>query len=221
MTEEFRSITGLIDMPSPPQIAAATYVSSTAPQVCGICGQVIAVRSYIVESRVACVTCASRGTKPVEHVDHARFLRGILFGGGAAVFGCAFYAAFSIVTHMYLGFIAFAVGWFIAKAMLIGSLGERGRKYQIAAAVLTYAAISMAWIPILMAAALRDPFTQPDWAKLAAKLVVWGLASPLLQVQFGVSGMLGLLILAIGLRIAWRMTGVKPNEKRSMVSVRA
>ncbi len=221
MTEEFRSLTGLIDMPSPPQIAAATYVSSTAPQVCGICGQVIAVRSYILESRVACVTCASRGAKPVEHIDHARFVRGILFGAGAAVFGCAFYAAFSIVTHMYLGFIAFAVGWFVAKAMMIGSLGEHGRKYQVAATVLTYAAISMAWVPILMAAALRDPFTQPDWAKLTGKLALWGLASPLLQVQFGLPGLLGLVILAIGLRIAWRMTGAKARERRSMVSARA
>jgi hypothetical protein len=39
-----------------------------------------------------------------------------------------------------------------------------------------------------------------------------GLASPFLELQSGVSGILGLVILFVGIRIAWKITSAPPLE---------
>ena len=46
----------------------------------------------------------------------------------------------------------------------------------------------------------------PGLAGIAGRLVVLGLASPFLQLQTGASGVIGLIILLVGMRFAWRMT---------------
>jgi hypothetical protein len=52
------------------------------------------------------------------------------------------------VTGWEIGFVSLAVGFLVGAAMKKGAAGYGGRKYQITAAVLTYAAVSMAAIPI-------------------------------------------------------------------------
>jgi hypothetical protein len=44
---------------------------------------------------------------------------------------------------------------------------------------------------------------------MAPNLVLWGIASPFLELQYGVFGIIGLVILFVGLRIAWRVTAAK------------
>jgi hypothetical protein len=104
--------------------------------------------------------------------------------------------------------------------MMMGSRGVGGIRYQIAAVTLTYAAISLASVPILIAKVLQDAAdygttTPIEWGKVAGKLVTWGIASPFLQLRGGIWGIVGFLILLAGLRIAFRMTAEK---KRPMYS---
>jgi hypothetical protein len=47
-----------------------------------------------------------------------------------------------------IGYLAIGVGYLVGKAMKLGSGGRGGRAYQIAAALLTYAAVSIAAVPI-------------------------------------------------------------------------
>ena len=68
----------------------------------------------------------------------------MLFGTGAAILGCIAYAAFTIVTHITIGFVALFLGAFIAKSMLRATEASGEEKYQIAAVVLTYLSVSMA-----------------------------------------------------------------------------
>jgi hypothetical protein len=143
-----------------------------------------------------------------------------VFGTGAAIVGLAVYAGFTIVTHFYLGYIALLVGWLVAKAMMIGSRGVGGLRYQIAAVTLTYAAISLASVPILIAKVLQDAAdygttAHIEWDKIAGKLVAWGIASPFLQLKAGVWGVVGFVILLVGLRIAYRLTADKSQPKYS------
>ncbi len=74
--------------------------------------------------------------------------------------GLAFYAGFTIVTDIYIGYVSLAVGWLVGKAIMLGSKGIGGRRYQIAAVILTYAAVSLAAIPIAMAS--RPEKTNPS-----------------------------------------------------------
>lgn len=119
----------------------------------------------------------------------------------------ALYAGFTILTDIRIGYISLAVGFIVAKAMMIGSGGIGGRQYQIAAAVLTYMAVSMAFIPLVLYATHLSISDIP-----LAKLIEWGLASPVLELQADpVHGLIGLVILLVGVNIAWKLTAGKPQ----------
>jgi hypothetical protein len=187
-----------------PQFTRADYTPGS--QSCGICGKPIGIRSYVVDSVLACGNCAAAKDAVPSSDSHAAFVQAVTFGIGAAIAGLVFYAGFTIVTHFYFGYVALAVGWLIAKAMMTGSKGVGGPRYQIVAVVLTYAAISLASIPILIARVMQHGAQDIDWAALAGRLAFWGIASPFLQLRLGISGVIGLVILFVGLRIAYRMT---------------
>lgn len=213
MPEQYRSITGLVDdLPATPQFVTAEYRKEAPAQLCGQCGRKIGIRSFVLNSNLVCNRCATAATPTA--MGHATFARSLVFGMGAAILGLALYASFTIVTHLYLGYVALAVGWLVAKAMMMGSRGVGGIRYQIAAVILTYAAISLASVPILIAKMLQDAADYGttmhiEWGKVAGKLAGWGIASPFLQLRGGIWGMVGFIILLAGLRIAFRMTAGK------------
>lgn len=216
MAQQYKSITGLVDdLPETPQFLKAEYRKETPAQLCGQCGRKIGIRSYVLNSHLVCDRC-NEAAHPEAH-SHTVFARSLLCGIGAAILGLAFYATFTIETHFYFGYVALAVGWLVAKAMMMGSKGVGGLRYQIAAMALTYAAISLASVPILVAAALQDASdrgiqTHVDWGSIAGKLIAFGIASPFLQLRMGLWGVVGLLILLAGLRIAYRMTADKTPQ---------
>jgi hypothetical protein len=219
MAEQYKSITGLVDdLPATPQFLTAEYRKETPAQLCGACGRKIGIRSFVLNSKLVCDRCAS--AEDSSTTSHIVFARSLVFGTGAAIVGLAVYAGFTIVTHFYLGYIALLVGWLVAKAMMIGSRGVGGLRYQIAAVTLTYAAISLASVPILIAKVLQDAAdygttAHIEWDKIAGKLVAWGIASPFLQLRAGVWGVVGFVILLVGLRIAYRLTADKSQPKYS------
>jgi hypothetical protein len=218
MAEQYRSITGLVDdLAATPQFVTAEYRKETPAQLCGQCGRKIGIRSFVLNSKLVCDRCATAANPAAK--GHAIFARSLVFGMGAAILGLALYAGFTIMTHLYFGYVALAVGWLVAKAMMMGSRGVGGIRYQIAAVTLTYAAISLASVPILIAKVLQDAAdygttTHIEWDKVAGRLVAWGIASPFLQLRGGIWGIVGLVILLAGLRIAFRMTA----EKKPMYS---
>jgi hypothetical protein len=142
-----------------------------------------------------------------ESVDHAVFVKAITYGVGAAIVGCLCYAAFTIITHIEIGYLAIGVAWLIAKAMMTASEGLGGRKYQIAAVVLTYFAVSLAAIPeALWSMHAKGHDLTHASGGLIVTLLGYGLASPFLELTEGFGGIIGLFILFIGVRAAWRMT---------------
>jgi len=207
---------GLSPAAPTPQFQKVEYGSQTRAQLCAICGKPIGIRSYVVDSKIACAQCASAGGARLDGDSHGTFAQSLIFGAGAAVVGLVVYATFTILTHFYFGYVALAVGWMVGKAMMTGSKGVGGTRYQIAAVFLTYAAISLASIPILVARTLQSG-EAVDWTNVAGQLVTWGIASPFLELQRGVSGAIGLVILFVGLRIAYRMTAAKRRAPAARV----
>ncbi|MGA2607634.1 MAG: hypothetical protein ABSH01_09270 [Terriglobia bacterium] len=176
--------------------------------------------------------------RPIPQDSPGAFTRGLLFGVGGAILGLILYAAFGIITGWMIGYVSLAVGYIVGKAIRMGSGGIGGRRYQIAAVALTYAAVSMAAIPIWVSQvskarkaapteqsqSLRSPSGQPlrnvspapEQKPPSAKrsvspgaalvmLVLIGLASPFLELQDPLHGMIGLVILFVGIRIAWQL----------------
>jgi hypothetical protein len=222
-----------------PQFGTAEYIGSPGNDRCQFCQRPIANRYYRLNGAMACGACAERAISELPKYTHANYVRGLLYGAGAAVAGLILYAGFEIATDIIIGYISLAVGWMVGKAMMKGSNGQGGRRYQIAAALLTYAAVSMAAIPIWIHYASQHhqnasqqqklaeeqrqlenesgrrpeaPAAErpsPNKGKMLVSLALLGLASPFLELTSPVHGLLGLFILLIGIRIAWQITGRK------------
>jgi len=224
-----------------PQFGTAEYVGTPGGDHCQFCHQPIGLTYYRAKAAMVCPGCAESMRGALAKDTHAAFMRAIFFGVGAAILGLALYATFAIVTGIVIGYASLAVGWLVGKAMVKGSNGVGGRRYQVIAILLTYAAVSMAAIPQMIDYARKHPHELPTQRKAAnsddldgsatsqpskvgsegsggiglalAQLALWGLASPFLElVADPVGGLIGLVILSVGMRFAWRFTAGKPIE---------
>jgi len=140
--------------------------------------------------------------------DHARFTKAITYGIGAAILGSILYAAFTIITKIEIGYVAVGVGYLVGKAMLTATEGHSSRKYQVAAAILTYLSVSLAAVPeILWALHSQGKDISHISARGLMFLAQYGVASPFLELKDqGLSALIGLFILFIGIRAAWKLT---------------
>ena len=202
-----------------PQFATAEYGGSDAAKSCKTCGTAITGGYYHVNGMLVCGPCTQKIRAQFPDDSHPAFVRGVLFGVGGAIVGFALYVAFALGTGLVIGIVSLAVGFIVGKAMVYGSGGVRGRRYQIAAVLLTYIAVSLSAVPIYLsqqvkyrtsvqaqAAAEGDATPKPSAAKTAGILLLLGLASPFLALADPVHGLIGLVILFVGVRIAWKMT---------------
>lgn len=238
-----------------PQFQKAEYPATKTPDPCKICNQPVGANYYRVNGAIACENCATRAKAAMPSSSHANFVRGLLFGIGGALIGLILYATFTIVTGFYIGYVSLAVGYIVGKAMKMGSRGFGGSHYQIAAVILTYAAVSIAAVPIAisqfqkqkhdnpsahvqsvaptgseappvgdnapMTGGATDNSTRPSptaprrgFGTGLLYLVLLGLASPFLELSSDpVHGGIGLVILAVGIRIAWRLTSVDDHAQ--------
>jgi len=231
-----------------PQFSTAEYAATPGSERCKSCNQTLGSQYYRVNGALACSHCAEQIKLRLPQDSRSAYVRAIVFGFGGAILGLALYSAFGIITGLVIGYLSLAVGYIVGKAMMKGSNGIGGRRYQIAAVLLTYAAVSMAAIPIGISQIIKQkkaekqtliehaPVSarsgQPPQAEPAADtnepnppassnpkislgaalgmLAIAGLTSPFLELQDPVHGVIGLIILLVGIRIAWRITaGVK------------
>jgi hypothetical protein len=234
-----------------PQFGTAEYAGTPGGDHCQFCHQPIGGNYYRANGAMTCASCAEKMRGELALDSHAAFVRAVLFGVGAAVAGMILYATFAIVTGIVIGYAALAVGWMIGKAMFFGSKGVGGRRYQIVAVLLTYAAVSVAAVPVWIhyqrehpnqqrhrttpgsgttsngssdaSAAEGDnpssdpqssaPKSRPNFVKAIGILIGLGLASPFLELfSDPLGGGIGLVILFIGMRFAWRFTAGRAPE---------
>jgi len=217
-----------------PQFDTAEYANTPGTTRCAVCQQTLAGTSYRINGHPVCASCTDQFRNRAPKHSHAAFVRALAFGIPAAILGLIGYAAFEILTHLSIGYLALGVGYLVAKAMLFGSGGIRGRRYQIAAVILTYAAVSMAAIPVALIEisqhrpahetsaqsssddgqsaqqSSQPPKHKMSRAQALGYLAFLGLASPFLDLESPVNGLIGLVILFVGIQIAWKMTAGPP-----------
>jgi hypothetical protein len=250
-----------------PQFGTAEYAGVSTQDHCKSCNQSIGSTYYRVNGVLSCAYCGEQAKLRGPKDSHQVFVRGLLFGIGGAILGLVLYSAFGIITGLMVGYISLAVGYIVGKAMMKGSNGVGGRRYQIAAVLLTYAAVSIAAVPISISqypkqqkaqkqnlvkhdplagatSAAGDQASQPGTAASVAApddsadssaagsavpaqstptdkpkigfgaalgmLALVGLASPFLELQHPLHGIIGLVILFVGIRIAWKLTAGTP-----------
>ncbi|MES2391389.1 MAG: hypothetical protein V4555_07100 [Acidobacteriota bacterium] len=177
---------------------------------CAFCRSPLPGEYFRVGQRLACTTCAAKAQSLIPADSHKTFFRALLFGAVAAVIGCIAYAAFEIATGWMIGYVAIGVGWLVGWSMKKGSSGLGGRRYQIAGALLTYAAVAVAYVPIALH---HNTDTDATHLGLIGSIVYYvvlfggGLISPILSFMDSVSqGAFNLLFLFFGIRTVWRLT---------------
>jgi len=210
-------------------IADATSSEGSAP-ACAACKQPIGDTYYQAQGHVVCALCAGRIQAGQQAAPALSLMRAALYGGAAALGGCALYALVAIVLNAEIGLIAILVGWMVGKAIRHASYGRGGRPQQILAVALTYFAITTSYIPVILYHAARNPrrvdqrrqaqtkdapagFDTPakarprvSFAGAALFLLVLAAAAPFLSLTSGVSAWISLFILFIGLQYAWKLT---------------
>jgi hypothetical protein len=211
-----------------PQFATAEYADKAGESVCKSCGQKISGEYYRINGAPTCANCTQRIKEQIPQDSHSSFVRGVLFGVGGAILGLGIYVAFALGTGWIVGYVSLAVGYIVGKAIVLGSRGVGGRRYQVAAVLLTYIAVSLAAVPIAISQHMKQTSVQrhaqvndsataraPDSAARAPRtslaravgvLALIGLASPFLKLADPVRGIIGLIILLVGIRIAWTIT---------------
>jgi hypothetical protein len=210
-----------------PQFAVAEYAGQPGKTACKSCGQAIRGAYYRINNVPSCMSCAQRLQEQVRKDSSVDFGRGVLFGIGGAILGLTIYVTFALVTGLVAGIVSLAVGYLVGKAIVKGSRGIGGRRYQVAAVILTYMAVSLSAVPIALSqyskqrsaqqhAQMADPAAVPtpkpkmSPGRALGVLTVVGLTSPFLALSNPPQGVIGLIILFVGLRIAWRITAGKP-----------
>jgi hypothetical protein len=202
-----------------PQFATAEFAPNGPTMTCAACRRPVTGPYFQINGKPACSECTSKIQEQMPKDSHAAFVRALLFGIAGAVLGFALYVIFALATGLVIGFVSLAVGFIVGKAMNLGSRGVGGRRYQIAAVLLTYLAVSMSAVPIAIhqmrqhraaqtpsADAAAPQGERPSFAKAIGVLALVGIASPFLDLQNPTHGLIGLVILFVGMRFAWRFT---------------
>jgi hypothetical protein len=199
--------------------------------VCVVCQQPVGGSYYQAQGQqTLCVLCAERIRAGLQVAPAMSLMRAALYGGGAALAGCALYAAVAIVLKAEIGLIAILVGWMVGKAIRHASYGYGGRRQQILAVLLTYFAITTSYIPVILYHAATNPrrveqqrqAQTPDaptssdapararprmsFGTAALFLLVLTAVAPFLSLTSGVSAWISLFIIFIGLQYAWKLT---------------
>jgi hypothetical protein len=202
--------------------------ANETPRACAACKTPIHLEYYEVLGNVVCPSCArdldgSSGSAPL--------VRGLLYGGGAALVSMILWYAIIELTDREWGIIAIAVGFFVGWAVRKGSRVGGGWRFQTLAMMLTYLAITVSHVPFLVeglrqaeeervAASARPtaPSAPPeidhgtsgsteapsagDLAFAWTLVLLLAFISPFLA---GTSGILGLVIIAVALYEAWKL----------------
>src|SRR4051812_42657553 len=164
---------------------------------CTSCSKPISSDYYHVNGRVTCQSCRNAIEMAVATPEGAGpFIRAAGLGLGAAIAGAALYYGVIALANLEIGIIAIAIGYMVGWAVMKGAGGVGGRRYQVLAMVLTYWAVGLAYAPLI----LRNS-TMPLVSQFFEVF-----ALPIMVVTGGGSGIITAIIIAVGLRQAWRMT---------------
>lgn len=215
----------------------ADFSSGETRKTCAVCGKAAEPEYYQLGGRDICPACAAVKRAEREGAGALGFSRAALFGAGAALAGAALYAIISAVTGYQFSLIAIAIGWMVGRAVMTGTGGRGGRKYQILAVLLTYFAITTSFIPEMIVElnktaqqqasgqpagqlpgqAAPDPAKTPEpegpitaggYAVALVLLIALSCVLPFIALADGFSGIINLVIIGIGLQQAWRSTQI-------------
>jgi hypothetical protein len=124
-----------------------------AALVCKNCSQPIISAYYDVSGHSVCAECRTKiGAIMETPTGVAPLVKAGLFGLGAGIAGAIVYYAVLALLNLEIGIVAILIGYMVGYAVRKGA-GGGGRRFQVMAVALTYAAVGLAYTPIVFKAA--------------------------------------------------------------------
>jgi hypothetical protein len=217
------------------QFDQAEYAQAPAEMACAQCKRVITTSYYLAGDSALCGLCRNDLERTLKSGSRVgRFARAFGAGSVAAFLGFLLYYGIAALTGYEFGLIAIVVGFAVGSAVRWGSNGRGGWRYQVLAVGLTYLAIVGTYIPPIVeaireqeaAAGVIESAEDPSVVQIAAEpdtigaaatgdagivrfvvamafLIALACAAPFLA---GFENVIGIIILAIGLFEAWKLT---------------
>ena len=122
-----------------------------------MCNAKIVDSYYTLGDEPTCISCKMKFERDARSAkDFSVFMRSGVYGLGAAIAGAIIYYAVLKLLNLEIGLVAIAIGFMVGHAMKKGAKGWGGRRYQLAAAGLTYFAVGMAYLPMAMEGAAKE-----------------------------------------------------------------
>jgi hypothetical protein len=185
----------------PIQFDRADYIE-VSELACKLCSQPLQHQYFDMGGSTICSECRNKIEQGRSDNSGARrFVRAAGFGFVAAALGAVVYAVIVNLTGFEFGLMAVVLGYVIGKAVWVGSFQRGGWRYQALAMVLTYIAICMEYLPQVLKAGGHAYSA----ARIALAFAVSMLAPVLILLGEGLSGILGVVIIGIGLYEAWKL----------------
>ena len=118
---------------------------------CVACRRPLRDQYYDVDGQSACRSCRDEIARLAETPrEWGVFARACLFGFVAAILGAIVYYAVIAITNFEIGIVAIAIGYMVGYGIRLATKGRGGRRFQVAALVLTYWAVGLAYMPLVM-----------------------------------------------------------------------
>ena len=203
---------------------------------CSVCGLPMSDAYYTRDDAFVCPSCEgpTRAAGPPGSA-FSRMSGAVAAGLIASVVASALWMIVTELTGWEIGLIAIAVGWIVGIAVAMGSRGVGGLPYQFLAVFLTYTAIVMTYVPMLLhefeggfdqadaeteihqgiedgestAASAASEEASEEAKVFATRATQWIFAIAIaFAVPFlsGFENIIGILIIGFGLYQAWTMT---------------
>jgi hypothetical protein len=178
---------------------------STGPATCAACKRAIRDEYWSVGTVVVCPQCKAQHQQ--RDASHG-FLTGTIVGGSmglaGGLAGAVVWYLVARYANIQAGLVAILVGWLAGKGVASGSGHRGGRWYQILAVLITYFSIGVAQASLILSVEEAASLDHLGMLKYPAALVM-GMVAPILMIKSGITGLIGLFIIFIGLAQAWRM----------------
>jgi hypothetical protein len=174
-----------------------------AEGVCAQCATPITDRYYTLGPHLICESChlAFQNAKAPGNAA-SRFLGAAALGTVAAAIGCALWMLVTELTGYQIGLIAIVVGYIVGIAVHVGARRVGGPVYQLLAVFLTYTAIVMTYVPMIV----NQLMASGDSG--GSVVLAWYAAVPLayaVPFLMGFENIIGILIIGFALWQAFRM----------------
>jgi hypothetical protein len=132
----------------------STEETDSQQATCTSCARALVDEYHSVNGQPVCEICRMKAEAAYQAKrGPGAWVKALAYGFGAAVVGSIAYWAFIAITNIELGLMAIGVGWLVGKAVMKGTGDRGGRPYQILAVLLTYFAITFAYVPMIFSAA--------------------------------------------------------------------